>query len=113
MTTYTNNLITLQQSISGRHRAETPDRPRRRDPLDLTEHQVLAWADAFYASHGHWPRWDSGPIPESNGETWFSVSAALVLGRRGFRPGESLAAFLFVRHRRARCIASERKLSVN
>ena len=78
---------------------------------DLDEGAILDWADAFYAIHGEWPRWDSGPIPESPGETWFTVSAALVLGQRGFPPGGSLAG-LFVRHGRFQYRASDKKLTV-
>ena len=68
-------------------------RQTRREAPDLSEIRVLDWADAFYATHGDWPRWDSGPIPGSSGETWFSVSAAFVLGQRGIGPGQSLASF--------------------
>src|SRR5262249_8328736 len=36
----------------------------------------------------------SGPIPESPGETWRAVEAALHNGGRGFKGGSSLAQFL-------------------
>ena len=55
----------------------------RGEPRDLSEDDILGWADAFYARHGDWPSFDSGPIPESCGETWLTVSAALALGLRG------------------------------
>src|SRR5262249_20869999 len=80
------------------------------EPPDLKESRILDWADAFYASCGKWPRWDSGPIRRSGGETWFSVSTALVLGQRGFPPGGSLADFL-ARHERILSTTQECKLS--
>jgi hypothetical protein len=111
MHTHTTQPLPLQPPGDVPPGAEALNRPGQADQPDLTENQVLAWADAFHATQGDWPRWDSGPIPGPHDETWFSVSAALMLGRRGFRPGESLAAFFFVRHGRARCIASEQTLS--
>jgi hypothetical protein len=91
-----------KQAIAGLEGGELPD---------LTEDRILDWADAFYAARGDWPRWDSGPIGRSGGETWFSVSTALVLGQRGFPPGGSLADFL-AHHDRIGCKTDERKLSV-
>jgi hypothetical protein len=76
----------------------------------LSEQKVLDSADSYYASQGHWPQWDSGPIPELPGETWFTVSEALVLGLKGFGAGDSLSGFL-ARHGRARQNATEENLS--
>jgi hypothetical protein len=72
---------------------------RERGPLPyLTEDEVLAWADAFFARTGDWPTRESGPIPESPGESWRAVETALVLGIRGFSPGGTLPRF-FAQHR--------------
>jgi len=80
------------------NQAVAADRLERGEPPDLSEDEILGWADAFFASHGDWPRWDSGPIPESSGETWLTVAAALGLGLRGLPSGGSLPRFL-ARHR--------------
>jgi len=74
------------------------DRAQRGKLPDLTENQVLAWADAFFARTGSWPRTKSGAIPESPGETWRDVEVALLLGIRGFPRGGSLGRF-FAKHR--------------
>ena len=62
---------------------------RRRYPED----QVLAWADAYFAAHGKWPKRASGPIPGTR-ETWDAVASAMHVGGRGFRRGFSLAQLL-------------------
>ncbi|MGE3805869.1 MAG: hypothetical protein AB7K24_14435 [Gemmataceae bacterium] len=67
----------------------------------LTEKQILAWADAYRARVGKWPRSKSGPVPEAPGETWNSVERALRNARRGLKTGMSLAEFLS-RHRRGK-----------
>jgi len=61
-------------------------------PLDLDT--VLVWADAFRVRHGTWPNVDSGVIPESSGDTWNAVNAALRAGSRGLPGGGSLAEVL-------------------
>jgi len=81
----------LQQAVAA-------DRQERGEPPDLSEDEILGWADAFFASQGDWPRFDSGPIPESSGETWLTVAAALALGLRGLPAGGTLPRF-FARHR--------------
>ena len=86
------------------------DRLAHGEPPDLSEDDILGWADAFYARHGDWPSFDSGPIPESCGETWLTVAAALALGLRGLPAGGSLPRF-FARHR-GRYNLSEQKLSL-
>ncbi|MDB5310849.1 MAG: hypothetical protein JWO38_5051 [Gemmataceae bacterium] len=60
----------------------------------LTPAQILAWADAYYARTGNWPRQDSGPIPEAPGEAWEPVDQALLVGCRGLPGGSSLARLL-------------------
>jgi hypothetical protein len=63
----------------------------------LTEEQVLAWADAFYAREGKWPAIRSGSILEAPEETWSAVHMALLIGGRGFPGGSSLAKLLLKR----------------
>jgi len=78
--------------------AVAADREERGELPDLTDEEVLGWADAFFARTGDWPSFKSGEIPESPGETWLSVQAALALGIRGFAPGRTLPR-LFAQHR--------------
>ena len=70
------------------------DRKKRGDPPDLSVDEVLAWADAHFEQSGVWPDWQSGPIDQAPGETWFTVAAVLALGRRGLPGGQSLRDFL-------------------
>jgi hypothetical protein len=63
-------------------------------PPDLTIPQILAWADAFHAQSGQWPRASAGAIPESPGETWLSVENALKNGKRGLSGRSSLTVLL-------------------
>src|SRR5215510_11783952 len=64
---------------------------RHRCRPELSEPQILAWADAFHARTGRWPGQHSGAIPDSLGETWARVDNALLLGLQG---GSSLARLL-------------------
>jgi hypothetical protein len=69
----------------------------------MTVRQILAWADAWYARTGHWPKqkdWRQ-PIPGSQGETWGGVIQAVAMGLRGFPGGFSLFDLL-AKHRGAR-----------
>jgi hypothetical protein len=65
---------------------------------DISEKQILQWADAFYTDRGRWPSSDSGEVPNSPGETWRGINNALKNNRRGLSTGCSLADFL-ARHR--------------
>jgi hypothetical protein len=69
----------------------------------LSETEILAWADAYFAANGKWPGQGSGRIPGTR-ETWTAVHVAMQQGRRGFRRGSSLAQLLVHRRgaRRAR-----------
>jgi hypothetical protein len=69
------------------------------NPPRLTVEQVLAWADAFYAVHRHWPSGGSGPIPGAPGENWSRIAHAIARGHRGLPCGTSLSRFLAA-HRR-------------
>jgi hypothetical protein len=75
-------------------RVAQEDLEKRGEPPDLTEEQVLEWADAFLARTGDWPSPHSGPILEAPGETWLLVAAALTLGIRGFPPHGSIPRLL-------------------
>jgi hypothetical protein len=74
-----------------------------RDLPPLTIGEILAWADAFHARTGQWPRHNSGPIPESSvpEESWSTIEVSLVNGRRGLPAGYSVARLL-VEHRNQR-----------
>jgi hypothetical protein len=60
----------------------------------LSETQILAWADAYREATGRWPTKDSGPIAGTVCETWAGVDRALRLGRLGLPGGSSLANLL-------------------
>jgi hypothetical protein len=59
-----------------------------------TVEQILAWADAHYERSGRWPTSSSGPIPDTNGETWLAVDMALRKGLRRLPGGSSLYRLL-------------------
>lgn len=67
----------------------------------LTTQLILSWADAYHASTGQWPSKASGMIPDSDGETWWAVDAALNRGVRG-QKGNSSIARLLATHRNVR-----------
>jgi len=92
-------------------RTVAEDRDERGEPPDLTEAEVLAWADAFFERTGDWPSPESGPIPEAPGETWLLVAAALALGLRGLPRGGSIPRFL--EEHRGRYNPADQKLTVN
>jgi hypothetical protein len=66
----------------------------RADVPDLTEEQILAWADAHHQRTGKWPRVLDGSITDAPGESWSGVQNALRAGLRGLTGGSSLAALL-------------------
>jgi superfamily II DNA or RNA helicase len=75
---------------------------RKRNPMDLanlTERQIVAWADAHKRKTGKWPTAKSGPVAGAQ-ETWAGVSWALLSGRRGLR--KQSIADLLARHGRKR-----------
>lgn len=65
----------------------------------LTVRQILVWADQHRRLTGRWPHAQSGPVTTAPGETWNAINAALYIGFRGFRGGDSLHRLL-VRHRK-------------
>lgn len=74
---------------------------RGQNNTPLTEHQILAWADAWHQRHGAWPTAERGDIPESEGDTWRAISVALRQGGRGL-PGRMSLAQLLAAHRGVR-----------
>ncbi len=81
---------------------------------DLTVDQILAWADAHHAATGCWPKGSSGAVEGADGETWVAINGSLMEGRRGLRPGTSLAGLLAkhrgVRNRQCLPSLSERQI---
>jgi len=67
---------------------------RRANYPDLTEEQILSWAQAFFARRGSWPTPRSGAIEGSQGDDWSAIDGALKRGARGLPQGSSLAKFL-------------------
>jgi hypothetical protein len=65
---------------------------------DLTEDQIVAWAEAHNRRTGRWPNVESGRIVEAPDETWSGVNHALTEGRRGLSRPETLVQLL------ARCL---------
>jgi hypothetical protein len=63
-----------------------------RRPLTATE--ILRWADACFRRSGKWPSGCPRPIPESPGDTWKDIDAALRNGYRGLPGGDSIPRLL-------------------
>jgi len=78
---------------------------------DLTEAQILAWADAHRAAHGRWPTCEGGKQAMAPGESWRNINAALHHGLRGLPKGSSLAELL-ARHRGHRHNLNAPKLTI-
>ncbi len=78
----------------------------------LTIEQVLAWADAYRAKTGRWPRGRSGQVADAPGETWGAVESAVFQGLRGL-PGGITLAQLLVERRGAPAIQTSRPLTVD
>jgi hypothetical protein len=64
----------------------------------LSIDEILRWADAHHAEHGHWPTRDSVPFLGNRIDTWQSIENALCQGFRGL-PGRSSLARLLALHR--------------
>jgi hypothetical protein len=76
------------------------DESERAHLPELNIPEILEWADAHFARTGDWPTRRSGPIPESPGESWMAVEAALFLGIRGLEGGSTLPKLLLERRGR-------------
>jgi hypothetical protein len=75
--------------------AERRGHRNRGDLPPLTEEQILAWADEHRRRTGMWPnKRTPGTIPDTRGETWTNVDAALWTGHRGLPGKSSLARLL-------------------
>jgi hypothetical protein len=89
-------VISEQQTMSWRKLQRRKLRRRKisRRPPQLSEDQILRWADAFHVRSGRWPRRDAGTIAGALGETWARVDNALKVGVRGLPGGSSLVRLL-------------------
>jgi hypothetical protein len=73
--------------MARRRLARTAPRP------DLTPAQILEWADEFMAKNGRWPTRGDGQVGLTP-NTWSGLDGSLKEGRRGLKPGSSLAKLL-------------------
>jgi len=81
----------------------------RKRPLSVDE--ILQWADAHHARTGNWPKSSSGPIPDAPGETWYTIAAALLTGKRNL-PTRMTVAEILARHGRKRNIQNLPKYTI-
>ena len=77
------------------HPRRQSSRNKRRKP-ELTESQILEWADLYHKKHGFWPRQGTAPqsVPGEFDTTWQNIDGALRMGLRGLEAGSSLAHLL-------------------
>ena len=75
----------LRQHRSARVRGQAPD---------VTEQQILRWADAHHQTRGRWPGERSGKVFGVPDETWSGLDKRLRHGGRGLPGGSSLARLL-------------------
>ncbi|MCH7721632.1 MAG: hypothetical protein IH988_11710 [Planctomycetes bacterium] len=75
----------LQQRLNVRNVQEQPD---------LSERQILRWADHHFDELGEWPGPRSGPVATAPDEKWRNIDNALRYGMRGMPGGSSLAKLL-------------------
>jgi len=68
-------------------------RHRDRQP-QLTEEQILGWAETNQARNGRWPTRHDGAVTDAPGETWERVDVALRQAKRGLPGGRSLVQLL-------------------
>lgn len=77
----------------------------------LTVAQILAWADAYQARHGRWPKANSGRIAAGGRGTWCGLDSALRQQSRGLTDRSSLAQLL-QEHRGVRNLLAPPRLMV-
>jgi hypothetical protein len=65
---------------------------------EVTEEQVLDYADSWKAAHGRWPGQKDGPVNEGSSITWRAISKWLCYGKHGL-PGGSTIGRLIQEHR--------------
>jgi hypothetical protein len=73
------------------------DRRGKRHPRQLprlTIDHIVGWAKQHHSRTGAWPSQSSGAVADAPEETWAAINAALRLGIRGLRSGDSLARLL-------------------
>src|SRR5436190_12200437 len=80
-------------------------RRRKRKTLprpELSEDQILVWADAYHLLTGRWPSHDSRPnaVQGAPAERWSAINSALRKGARGLPGGSSLPRLLAARRGR-------------
>lgn len=75
----------------------------RRHLPKMSESQIHTWIKNWHSRWGKFPSLNSGPIPNSGGETWLKVNRDLLDGLRGL-PGKSSLAQFLTRHYRHRNI---------
>jgi hypothetical protein len=87
---------TTLKRLLAKHRGEEAGRRRP----EVTIAQILVWADAFRAAHGHWPSEASGPVDGCPNFKWNTIGTCLRQGGRGL-PGGTTLHRLLVQHRGA------------
>jgi superfamily II DNA or RNA helicase len=65
---------------------------------ELTNAQILKWADAHHKQTHKWPNRATGDIIDAHGEKWANIDASLTAGRRSL-PGDSSLAKLLAENR--------------
>jgi hypothetical protein len=88
-----------QEALAKEYRALM--KARRKGVASLSVERILAWAEAFHGANKRWPNFRSGPIAGVPGETWSTINAALMDGRRGLPGGMTLARVLVAKYGRA------------
>jgi len=61
---------------------------------NLTERQILEWADFHYRRSSQWPSLSAGNVIGAPGEKWANINQALTRGLRGLPGGSSLAKLI-------------------
>src|SRR5262249_52267650 len=61
---------------------------------DLTEEQILAWADVYHRQNGSWPTKNSGPIDDTPAEAGIGFQFPFLGVGRGLPGGCSLARLI-------------------
>jgi len=70
--------------------------PCREAPrFEITQSQILTWADAHHRQTGQWPVMGSGRVRGHPHLTWFRVNSAMIYGHRGLSAGGSLRRLLY------------------
>jgi hypothetical protein len=72
-------------------------RYNRKGRYQITEEEILAWADAWRKRTGEWPNAEPVVIPGTPGFSWRCIDRALRLGGKGLPGGSSLAQLLTAR----------------